>query len=80
MFHENRVRAHWLGLLCVALPLRRGQGALTTSTPVHFGRRQLRRKADYAWYLAASVRVQIAKPLRMNTTGLRSQGSDGIGS
>jgi hypothetical protein len=37
-----------------------------------FRRRQLGRKADYAWHLAASVRLQIAKPLRMSATGLRS--------
>jgi hypothetical protein len=45
-----------------------------------FRRRQLRRKADYAWHLAASVRLQIAKPLRMSATGLRSQGSGEIDS
>ena len=40
-----------------------------------FRRRQLRRKADYAWHGAASVRLQIAEPLRMSASGLRSQGS-----
>jgi hypothetical protein len=45
-----------------------------------FRRRQLRRKADYAWHLAASVRLQIAKPLRMSASGLRSQGSGEIDS
>jgi hypothetical protein len=45
-----------------------------------FRRRQLRRKADYAWHVAASVRLQIAKPLRMSASGLRSQGSGEIDS
>ena len=40
----------------------------------------VRRKADYAWHLAASVRLQIAKPLRMSATGLRSQCSGEIDS
>ena len=33
-----------------------------------------------AWHLVASVRVQIANPLRMSATGLWSQGPDEIGS
>jgi hypothetical protein len=68
-----------LGLLCEQCStLRPDRLDYPHSRP--FRRRRLRCKADYAWQLAASVRLQIAKPLRMSATGLRSQGSGEIDS
>jgi hypothetical protein len=58
----------------------RGQIALTICTPAHFGVGNSDAKRITPGTFAASVRLQIAKPLRMSASGLRSQGSGEIDS